>query len=52
MGEPAISFGPFRLLSAQRLLLEGNRSVRLGSRAFDILTALVDRAGEGSARKS
>jgi predicted ATPase/DNA-binding winged helix-turn-helix (wHTH) protein len=46
MGEPAISFGPFRLLSAQRLLLEGNRSVRLGSRAFDILTALVERAGE------
>ena len=41
-----ISFGPFRLLSAQRLLLEGDRPVRLGSRAFDILAALVDRAGE------
>jgi predicted ATPase/DNA-binding winged helix-turn-helix (wHTH) protein len=42
----AIAFGPFRLLTAQRLLLEGDRPVRLGSRAFDILAALVDRAGE------
>src|ERR1700722_1631386 len=46
MGEPAISFGPFRLLSGQRLLLERGKPVRLGSRAFDILTALVERAGE------
>jgi DNA-binding winged helix-turn-helix (wHTH) protein len=42
----AISFGPFRLLTAQRLLLEGDKPVRLGSRAFDILAALVERAGE------
>src|SRR6202048_4492965 len=42
----AISFGPFRLLAAQRLLLEGDTPVRLGSRAFDSLTALVERAGE------
>jgi predicted ATPase/DNA-binding winged helix-turn-helix (wHTH) protein len=42
----AISFGPYRLLPAQRLLLEGDRPVRLGSRAFDILAALVERAGE------
>jgi predicted ATPase/DNA-binding winged helix-turn-helix (wHTH) protein len=42
----AISFGPFRLLVAQRLLLEGDKPVRLGSRAFDILAALVERAGE------
>src|SRR5580692_8613175 len=42
----AISFGPFRLLSAQRLLLERDKPVRLGGRAFDILTALVERAGE------
>src|SRR5262249_33290926 len=41
-----VSFGPFRLLAAQRLLLEGERPVRLGSRAFDILAALVERAGE------
>ena len=42
----AISFGPFRLVAAQRLLLEGDKPVRLGSRAFDILAALVERAGE------
>ena len=42
----SISFGPYRLLEAQRLLLEGGRPVRLGSRAFDILAALVERAGE------
>src|ERR1700675_1842809 len=42
----AISFGPFRLFVAQRLLLEGDTPVRLGNRAFDILTALVKRAGE------
>jgi predicted ATPase/DNA-binding winged helix-turn-helix (wHTH) protein len=41
-----MSFGPYRLLAAQRLLLEGNQPVRLGSRAFDILVALVERAGE------
>jgi DNA-binding winged helix-turn-helix (wHTH) protein len=40
------SFGPFRLLPSQRLLLEGNNRVQIGSRAFDILTALVERAGE------
>src|SRR6476660_8351477 len=41
-----MSFGPYRLLAAQRLLLEGDKPVRLGGRAFDILTALVERAGE------
>jgi predicted ATPase/DNA-binding winged helix-turn-helix (wHTH) protein len=46
MNGRAISFGPFRLLAAQRLLLEGEQPVRLGSRAFDILAALVERAGE------
>jgi predicted ATPase/DNA-binding winged helix-turn-helix (wHTH) protein len=46
MDERTISFGPFRLLTAQRLLLEGDKPIRLGSRAFDILAALVERAGE------
>src|SRR6266567_4699788 len=46
MDEQAISFGPYRLLAAQRLLLEGDKPVRLGSRAFDTLAALVGRAGE------
>jgi DNA-binding winged helix-turn-helix (wHTH) protein len=46
MNGQEISFGPFRLLADQRLLFEGDRPVRLGSRAFDILAALVERAGE------
>jgi len=46
MDEQAISFGPYRLLAAQRLLLEGDTPVRLGSRAFYTLAALVGRAGE------
>jgi DNA-binding winged helix-turn-helix (wHTH) protein len=46
MDASAISFGPFRLVAAQRLLLEGDKPVRLGSRAFDILAALVERAGQ------
>ena len=45
-GEAAIGFGPFRLLPAQRLLLEGDRPVRLSGRAFDILTLFVERAGK------
>src|SRR5206468_12884897 len=40
------SFGPFRLLAGQRLLLEGDKPVRLGSCAFDILAALIERSGE------
>src|SRR5438874_8072111 len=45
-GGTAIAFGPFRLLAAQRLLLEGDQPVRLGSRAFDILATLLERPGE------
>jgi len=48
MDEPAISFDPFRLLPAQRLLLEGDKPVRLGSRAFEILATLVERASTRS----
>ncbi len=46
MNGRATSFGPFRLFAEQRLLLEGDKPVRLGNRAFDILTALVERGGE------
>src|ERR1700730_9928270 len=42
----ALSFGPFRLFAKQGLLLEGERLVRLGSRALDILIVLVEGAGE------
>ena len=41
-----VSFGPFRLLPAQFLLLEGDRPVPLGSRALEILIALLERRGE------
>src|SRR6266581_1107349 len=46
MNGRATSFGPFLLLAEERLLLEGDRPVRLGSRAFDILVFLIERAGE------
>jgi len=38
-------FGDFRLLLTQRLLFEGDRPVRLGSRALEILFVLVEQAG-------
>jgi DNA-binding winged helix-turn-helix (wHTH) protein len=41
-----VSFGPFRLLPTQFLVLDGDKSVPLGSRALEILIALVERAGE------
>ena len=42
----SIAFGPFRLYVSERLLLEGDKSLRLGSRALDILIALLERPGE------
>src|SRR5260221_8349129 len=42
----AFLFRSFELFPEQRLLLEGDNQVRLGSRAFDILAALVERAGQ------
>src|SRR5215475_12220811 len=41
-----VSFGPFCLLPTQFLLLEGDRPVSLGSRALEILIALLERRGE------
>jgi DNA-binding winged helix-turn-helix (wHTH) protein len=41
-----VSFGPFRLLPAQFLLLEGDKPVPIGSRALEILIALLERPGE------
>ena len=41
-----VSFGPFRLLAAERLLYQGDVPLQLGSRALDILVVLVERAGE------
>ncbi len=44
--DKVISFGPFRLFPTQQLLLENEKPLRLGSRAFDILLGLTERAGE------
>jgi DNA-binding response OmpR family regulator len=41
-----IAFGSFRLLPAQFLLLEGDKPVRLGSRALEILGVLVERPSQ------
>jgi len=41
-----VSFGPFRLLPTQFLLLEGDNPVPLGSRALQILIVLLERPGE------
>jgi hypothetical protein len=52
VGKPAaapvreISFGPFRLLPAQFLLLEGDKPVPIGSRALQILIVFLERPGE------
>lgn len=42
----AIRFGAFCLLPTQRLLLEADQPISLGSRALDILIALIERHGQ------
>ena len=44
--DKVVSFGPFRLFPTQQLLLENEKPLRLGSRAFDLLLALIQRAGK------
>ena len=41
-----LSFGPFSLFPAERLLKKADKPIALGGRALDILIALVERAGE------
>jgi DNA-binding winged helix-turn-helix (wHTH) protein len=41
-----VSFGPFCLLPTQFLLQEGDKPVPIGSRALEILIALLERCGE------
>ena len=41
-----ISFGPYRLIPAERLLLKEGEVVDVGNRALDILVALAEIAGE------
>jgi len=44
--QETFAFGSFRLIPAQRMLLEEGKPLRLGSRALDILVTLVESAGE------
>ena len=46
MDEETFVFESFQLIPAQRILFEDGKPLRLGSRALDILVALVERAGE------
>jgi hypothetical protein len=41
-----LSFGPFSLFPAERLLKKADKPIALGGRALDILIALVERTGE------
>jgi DNA-binding winged helix-turn-helix (wHTH) protein len=40
------SFGPFVLIPERQLLLKEGSPVRIGTRALEILTVLVERSGE------
>src|SRR5262250_1657903 len=40
------SFGPFVLAPDRQALVKGTRPVRVGARCLELLTALVERAGE------
>ena len=42
----SFAFGPFLLKPEQQLLLKREAPVRIGGRALDILTALVEKPGE------
>ena len=42
----SLAFGPFRLFPRQRLLTVSGKPVHIGSRAFDILVALLERPGD------
>ena len=39
-------FGPFRIVPLRRIIERDGEPIKIGSRAFEILIALVDRAGE------
>src|SRR5271155_1679299 len=46
-----LSFGPFNLFAAERLLKKADEPIALGGRATDILIALVEQAGEVVAQR-
>jgi DNA-binding winged helix-turn-helix (wHTH) protein len=43
---PVLAFGPFRLFPEQKALYRDGKALRLGSRAKEVLFALVEKAGE------
>ena len=45
MSEECYAFASFRLYPKQRALLRGAEPIAIGGRAFDMLLALVSRAG-------
>ena len=51
MSTSVLTFGRFHLIPSQRALLKGDKPMRLGSRALDILVALAQRAGEVVTKK-
>jgi DNA-binding winged helix-turn-helix (wHTH) protein len=51
MDSDTFCFGPFRLIAAERLLLKDDTPFALGTRKFDLLLALVERAGEAVSRR-
>jgi predicted ATPase/DNA-binding winged helix-turn-helix (wHTH) protein len=46
MRHQTFSFGPFKFIPSQRLLLEGDRPLHVGNRALTILQILTERAGD------
>jgi hypothetical protein len=48
LADHAIAFGPFRLVPARQLLLEADRPLPIGSRALEILIALVSSSPRAS----
>ncbi|MBV8436714.1 MAG: winged helix-turn-helix domain-containing protein [Silvibacterium sp.] len=46
MGGKSYSFGPFRLLPSEHLLLRGETAIALAPKTFDLLAVLVSRHGQ------
>jgi predicted ATPase/DNA-binding winged helix-turn-helix (wHTH) protein len=46
-----ISFGPYRLCPSQRLLTKNGKPIKVGGRAFDLLSVLVENAGSVVSQK-
>src|SRR6266478_3229208 len=51
VSQDVLCFGPFRLAASERVLEKNGVRVRLGSRALDILIALVERPAEVVSKK-